>query len=459
MSLRPVLLPAEIRVREFDAKLLLACCLAERGVPCFIGQRTEIDLMAGKFPQSIYVAKGLTPQTRRHFVSARNFGHEIIAWDEEAICYLTREIYIARRWGTRTLPLVSQLIAWGEDNAELWQEALQGANIPIHILGNPRADLLRPEMQGMIDPDAEDLRRKYGRYILLNSNFGSANNMFPHRTRFKDDVDPKDLHPNDRIGFNVAQAEYKRVMFQRMLQVPAFLASAFPDTQIIVRPHPAENHAPWQEVAKDHANIAVIHEGSVLPWIRASACVVHSSCTTALEAYLQDVPAIALRFPGGHECDSDLPNLISYSASEKEDMPVLIGPALAGGLPPNGNGGKSKVLLNHFIASLDGPLACDRIADFLAELSVIPPQPAPGLPVRMLQNARVLSRKIIRYFNARRGDHPANPEFREHQFPELTAEEANHLVQIYANLHNRFENVRVRRVARRVFEVRSAPSE
>ncbi len=452
-------MPAEIRVREFDAKLLLACCLAERGVPCFIGQRTEIDLMAGKFPQSIYVAKGLTPQTRRHFVSAKNFGHEIVAWDEEAICYLTREIYIGRRWGRSTLPLVSQLIAWGEDNAELWTEALQGENIPIHVLGNPRADLLRPEMQGLVDPDAEFLRQRYGRFILLNSNFGSANNMFPHRTRFKDDVDPKDLHPNDRIGFNVAQAEYKRVMFQRMLQVPAFLAASFPNTQIIVRPHPAENHGAWHEAAAGHANIEVIHEGSVLPWIKASACVVHSSCTTALEAYLQGVPAIALRFPGGHECDNDLPNLISYSASEKEDMPVLIGPALAGGLPPNGNGGKSKVLLDYFITSLDGPLACDRIADFLADLSRIAPAPAPGPLVRLLQNARIAFRKTTRYINARRGDHPANPEFREHQFPELTAEEANQLVQTYSKLHNRFDNVRVRRVARRVFEVRGVASE
>lgn len=459
MTVRPVLLPAEIRVREFDAKLLLACCLAERGVPCYLGQRTELDMMAGRFPQSVYVAKGLTRQTMRHFLSARNFGHEIVAWDEEAICYLTRDIYIGRRWSDDTVRLVSELIAWGEDNAEMWRDALDDIDIPIHVLGNPRADLLRSEFHASIDTEAEDLRQRYGRYILLNSNFGSTNNIFPERTRFREGGDINELHPNDRIGFNTDQAEYKRVMFRRMLEVPAELARSFPDTKIIVRPHPAENPAAWRDAAAGHDNVEVIHEGGVLPWIKASACVVHSSCTTAVEAFMLDVPAIALRYPGGHACDDDLPNLVSYSAAEKENIPLFAAPALAGGLPVFSDSGKSRTLLKQFIASLDGPLASDRIADYLAGFAARPAPQLPGVLTRTVQTGRIALRALSRSINARREGHPANPAFREHQFPVLTADEANGMIDGYARLFGRFDRVRARRIAERVFEIRSLQAE
>ena len=457
MSVRPVILPAEIRAREFDAKLLLACCLAERGVPVFIGQRTEIDMMAGRFPRSLYVAKGLTQQTRRHFVGARNFGHEVVAWDEEAICYLDRKIYHGRRLGERTVPLVSHLIAWGEDNAELWAEAAARSAIPVHVLGNPRADLLRREFRALLEPAARELRQKHGRFILINSNFGSVNNLIPSHTRFREGADPKTLRPSDRIGFHEGQAEYKLTMFKRMLEVPGFLTRAFPNTRIVVRPHPAESHGAWQRAATGHANVKVIYRGSVLPWIAASACVVHSTCTTGLEAFLLDVPAIALRYPGGHPLDDDLPNRISYSVEDKADMPITIAAALAGGLPPYGNSGRSRELIAHYVASLDGPLASDRIADFLANHAGGPGPKSPATPLRLLQHGRVLWRRANRAANAGRPDHPANAAWRDHQFPEMTAAEVNAMIADYARVLKRFAGVTARRIGPRVYELGQVP--
>jgi surface carbohydrate biosynthesis protein len=452
-ELRPVILPAEIRVREFDAKLLLACCLAERGVPVFIGQRTEVDLMAARFPRSIYVAKGLTQQTRRHFVSARNFGHEVVAWDEEAICYLDRDIYYGRRLGERTVPLVSHLIAWGEDNAELWKDAAERSQIPVHVLGNPRADLLRRELRPLLEPAARDLRARHGRFILINSNFGSVNNLIPSQTRFREDVDPKKLRRNDRIGYHPGQAEYKLAMFKRMLEVPGYLAEAFPDTRIIVRPHPAENHEAWKRAAAGHRNVKVIYRDSVLPWIAAAACVVHSTCTTGLEAYLLDVPAIALRYPGGHELDNDLPNRISYSVEDKADMPITLAAALAGGLPPYGNSGRSREQIARHIASLEGPLASDRIADFLSRHAADPGPPQPGSARRLLQHSRVLWRRTNRALKSGRADHTANLAWRDHQFPEMTAAEVNAMIADFGRLLRRFSGVRARRIGPRVYEL------
>ena len=47
--------------------------------------------------------------------------------------------------------------------------------------GNPRIDLLRREVRGYYDDDVAALRRRFGRYILLNSNFGRVNTAVKRR--------------------------------------------------------------------------------------------------------------------------------------------------------------------------------------------------------------------------------------------------------------------------------------
>ena len=55
---------------------------------------------------------------------------------------------------------MSHLFAWGEDNAELWHQYPQlPAGMPIHVTGNPRGDLLRPEMRAFYDKDVGRIRQ------------------------------------------------------------------------------------------------------------------------------------------------------------------------------------------------------------------------------------------------------------------------------------------------------------
>jgi hypothetical protein len=55
----PLIIPSEVRTREFDAKLLLACLASERGFTSIVGCRTNIHLNISSLPRSIYVAKDI----------------------------------------------------------------------------------------------------------------------------------------------------------------------------------------------------------------------------------------------------------------------------------------------------------------------------------------------------------------------------------------------------------------
>jgi surface carbohydrate biosynthesis protein len=149
---KPVLLiPVENQVRELDAKLLLACVAAQRGLPSIIGPKRELESRIASFPRSIFLSKSLRIGKRKFFPIARQLGHEIVAWDEEALVHLPAETYFSRRLSPVGMEHVSHLFAWGEDNAALWRQYPQlPAGMPIHVTGNPRGDLLRPEMQASI---------------------------------------------------------------------------------------------------------------------------------------------------------------------------------------------------------------------------------------------------------------------------------------------------------------------
>ena len=181
-----LLIPIENQVRELDPKLLLACIAAEHGFPSVIGSRREMDLRIGSFSQGIYLSKSVKSGNGRLFRILRKLGHEVVAWDEEALVHLPDETYYSRRLSPTALESVSGLFAWGEDNAEMWRR-YPGfpRELPIHVTGNPRVDLLRLEMHGFYDREVAHIRETHGDFILVNTNFNHVNAFSPGQNLFQ----------------------------------------------------------------------------------------------------------------------------------------------------------------------------------------------------------------------------------------------------------------------------------
>ena len=179
-------MPVENQVRELDSKLLLACIAAKRGFSSVIGSRREMHIYIASFPRGIYLAKSLPVHRNIIFKIMRQLGHEIVAWDEEALVHPQAETYYRRRVCPLGLRYVSHLFAWGEDNAELWHQYPElPMGMPIHVTGNPRGDLLRSQLRALFEKDAEELRKTYGDFILVNTNFNHVNAFSPDLNLFR----------------------------------------------------------------------------------------------------------------------------------------------------------------------------------------------------------------------------------------------------------------------------------
>jgi surface carbohydrate biosynthesis protein len=365
---RPTLIiPVEIQVRELDSKLLLACAAAERGFVSYLGHRTQVDEAVARLPRGTYLSKSMTRRSTRMFRILRKLGHEIGVWDEEALVYPSAEHYFRRRMSAEALAHVSFLLAWGRDNLEMFRKFPGYDGTPIHVTGHPRIDLLRPELRGFFDAEVAAIRERHGRFVLVNTNFSKVNG-FRHRLEGGLPVPPapRGGAPGPG-GLAPGYLQHKRALFDAFREMVPALGSAFPGRKLVVRPHPNERPEPWQAAAAAHPNVCVVHDGNVVPWLLACDALVHNGCTTAVEAFALDRPAIAYCPVTASEFDSELPNALSHECRDLDGLAGLVARSEAGELP-RAPGDRGPRPVEEFLASLAGELASDRVVDVVADV-------------------------------------------------------------------------------------------
>lgn len=370
---RPYLiLPVENQVRELDAKILLACVAAQRGFSSIIGWRGLIDARVGRFPPSVYLAKSMSRENTKMFRINRKLGHTVIAWDEEAVVHYPAQIYYARRIGTEALKLIDVFIAWGEDNRELLQAHPNFDTKDIRVLGNPRADLLRHDMCSYFDQDAAAITREHGDFILVNTNFGSVNGYADRLNLVRSHGGNASESPLGRGASGMPPDyarglfDYRRQVIQAFAELVPKIAQAFPDTAVILRPHPAENHAYWRNKFADSANVHITAEGNVIPWLLAARCLVHNGCTTAVEGSLLGTPIISFVPIDDPRYEFELPNKLGDRAVSADAVIEHIAAAYDD-TQPRCTSPQAHALLSRFIRPMDETLAAHKIVDVISE--------------------------------------------------------------------------------------------
>ena len=71
--------------------------------------------------------------------------------------------------------------------------------MPIHVTGNPRGDLLRPEMRAFYNKDVGQICNTYGQFILINTNFNHVNAFYPAQNLFQPVKEPAGKPSSDRL--------------------------------------------------------------------------------------------------------------------------------------------------------------------------------------------------------------------------------------------------------------------
>jgi surface carbohydrate biosynthesis protein len=454
---RPVLfIPVENEVRELDAKLLLACVAAERGYPAILGSRREVEHDIDRHPRGILLSKSMTIYSRLLFRAARALGHAVVGWDEEALVHLPDDIYFSRRLDARAVRRLAHAFAWGEDNAELWRRyPFLPKSLPIHVTGNPRGDLLRPDLRRYFERDAEELRKEHGDFLLVNTNFHHVNAFFPKLNVFE----PRRGRPGRGArgmprAFAQALHDQKLALFEAFLQMIPALARAFPDLRVIVRPHPTEKHDAYQALAENTPNVRVINRDNIVPWLLAARAVIHNGCTTGVEAFALGVPSLSYRPRVEPRIDDTfyrLPHALGQPCFTLDELQESLCVVLAQGAAESNAG--ARALLERSMAGLTGRSASECIVDVLDRIDSDPPQASVwGRVARAIARLGLgLQRRLRPYLS--RDQH--SPAFQRHRYPGVELAELRERVARWQGILGAATPLRVEPLSAHVFRISS----
>ena len=358
--LNDILLPVETITRELDGKLLLAMFAAEAGFDVHIGAMNRIP--EGDFGPSIYVAKSV--RFAKQVKLMAQLGHKIAAWDEEGLVRFRDDIHMSRI-EREAFSIPAALFSWGRSNSAIWRAHPFYNAVTIIESGNPRIDLLRLELRSLHREAAERLREQYGPFVLFNTNFSFVNHYKPQGRKPK--IARGSYDSQSYLTFKELVDEHKRKIFRAFCDAIPEIAAAIAPRRLVIRPHPSENKAAWEQVAAGLANVSVVYEGGVAQWLLAASCLIHNGCTSAVEAAVMKRPVLAYRPVMDAGLDFFLPNALSENFTDVASMGARLREILDDESAAVEDAARAALIEEH-VAALEGPFACERIVAALQQL-------------------------------------------------------------------------------------------
>jgi surface carbohydrate biosynthesis protein len=362
-------IPVEVKVRELQAKLLLAKYAAANGYKVVIGRKSELLKAINWLPPGIFFGMWVPVNFKDLYKGLKDRGFYTTGLDEEGLVTFSDKIYANFRLSKETLSHVDKFFSWGEWHTSLVKEYASPRTQILNV-GNLRFDLLRPELRALLNPEADKIKEKYGKIILVISSFAFSNHFSGAEKYMEAQKKSKVIQtPEDEAFFREYIALQDQNFKSYLKAIPA-LANAFPNYTFIIRPHPAENVQVWEECRKDFPNVFIENEGNVHAWIIASSCIIHHFCTTALEACAAEVPSISYRTFKNPAVESELPYIGSAEANNEQQLIEKLRAVTEGDnqeIIEKRNA--TKPLLKRHIHNIDGLLAVEQIINALEEFS------------------------------------------------------------------------------------------
>ena len=287
--------PIEVKIRDFESRLLMAYSLTKKNFKCVIGRKSVVNKYASSRNESyLYFAKGMMRKTYNKIIET---GGKFIILDEEGgIFEKDYEKTLRLKNDNEIVPHVDLFFTWGEIQKDFLLN--NGKNVDpnkIVVSGNPRFDLCKPEFSKYHEMINESVRKYKQGFILFNVKFGLFNNqrdikeiVYFHKKRRGEEGYNKLIR--NKIENRMS---YQKELFDHFINAVRVLSKRFNKKDIIIRPHPVEKLETYEKLFRNDHNVHTVREGSVHEWILKADVVIHHDCTTGIEAMMLQKPTIS----------------------------------------------------------------------------------------------------------------------------------------------------------------------
>jgi surface carbohydrate biosynthesis protein len=367
-----------------------------------VGQSAILHRLFPLLGPGVYLGKDLTPPFKPRpnpwYGFAKRRGWKVIHLDEEGAVHPGPE----NQWRTlfdlrlnpNHLALDDWICTWGRYQTQHYRAKWEGDPSRVVTTGHPRFDLARPAWHALHLTATQNIKARYGDFILVNTNFSIPNHELGPQRGFSESVGYNARDPEKRLTFVRQWGAHSRKL-ANLVELIHHIVDRFPQKRVVVRPHPSENMGLYQATLGRLENVHVVRQGPVLPWLIAAQVLIHDGCTTALEAEQAGKPVIAFE-PEFDELSAKLlPNAMgAYCRSEEEVFAALRDPdrakpqahRLVAGHPPQ------DLLQNLESESWDA--LAQVIGHAASQVRSIPPNPVAEAARKRLCEAASLQRRV-----------------------------------------------------------------
>ncbi|WP_066161429.1 surface carbohydrate biosynthesis protein [Aliarcobacter skirrowii] len=362
-------LPIESKVRELDSKLLLSIEAIKDDYIIIIGSKSMMSKLR-YLPKGILVYKDSSYPMKDRFQELKELGHKIVVLDEEGFVQTNWDDYLNRRIKFDTINYVDLFLCWGLEQFNTLNGYISdiSAKTKLYSTGHPRIDLLRSPISSY-NNENKTVNKKC---ILINTKLGEVNhnkgkngwiNLLKSHNMIKNE---------NELSFRYEQIEYKKALMESYISLLHEISHKFKEYQIVVRPHPVENIDKWRDLTNNLENVIVTNKKPIGYWIHQSDVVIHTGCTTALEAFIMDKPVITFKPIDDKRFEVPLPDSISLKATNEEQCVELIGKLMDNNYDYDTYKKNGNEILCKNIESLEGEFAYEKIVKELDKLEVQP---------------------------------------------------------------------------------------
>jgi surface carbohydrate biosynthesis protein len=443
-----LILPVETAARELDAKLLLALVAVHDGFEVTLGNKALLNLRIGALRPGIYLSHNFNAGRNRIIGLARKLGHRVAAWDEEGLVWINEEIYRKRRAHVEAMRQLDLMLLWGGEQHRALQPALKDVSARVADVGNPRADLLRPELRELLRPSVHELRQRFGDFILFNSNFGWINHALAAGAAA--DVDGHLRRIASKSGFPLGYLQHRHRICQLIREAIPQIADRFPHRTIVIRPHPSENREAWTTAGQGRANVVVQYDDDLVAWLMAAGHIIHNGCTTAVETALLGRAAISYRPVIDAQHEIPQPQRVSHEARTLPELMRLLSLSELTDTVPQ----EFATHLADMVVGRGGDLSCTRVVREFRDMLA-----ADDKPVNAVMRAMAKGAAAVRHVEKRLLRHvPGNSSqmhYVSQKFPAMTVVVVQKRLAPFATALG-LEMPVVTRISDRVFRLRNA---
>ncbi|MFG0250514.1 MAG: surface carbohydrate biosynthesis protein [Phycisphaeraceae bacterium JB051] len=443
-------IPVEIKVRAYHARLLLGCAAAEAGYGVVLGSQRELLEAIPYLGPGIFFDKSIAANKGKILSQIKSYGHQVAGIDEEGFVYTDPDLWAHQRLSEKTLDTASSVMTWGQAQHDIFARHYPNHMSKVHLTGNPRIDLLRPELREFYRNEADAISKEHGQFIFVPSNFSSyinANGPDFMRELYENyghtATDDKRRELQSLIQFTA------RLFFNMLLAIDR-LSMQFPDNRIVIRPHPGDDHQLWKNLMACYPNVVVEFKGTIEPYLLAADVILHNGCTSAIQAVLMDRLVLAYQPEKDDRYDQKLPNSISESIPNLDALEEQVRMQLNKS-EQDSISQATREILDHHLASLQGEFAYQKIIGLLDQINI---------QEHAFDHARVRNWLILLPRRSARGlltkfpgKFKAAEKYERQKFPGLELDEVQQDLQKLQSVTGRLNSVAAKQMSHNLFKI------